>query len=98
MLDLLFERNPKGGRPMKPGQLVYDSTAVSVDRVVEETCIRYHVGYCPCGRRTVIGPEQASILIRTLERNGMRAKESVPIRKRLAKLIYNESEYLSTPR
>lgn len=85
--ELLMERNPKGGRPMHVGTLFYkDQMCVDVSAIKEETQIRYHLGYCTCGRRIVIGPNRVDIIVERLARKGMAPKRA-PLRERVGRFL-----------
>ena len=71
MPEIIQDHNPRGGRPMKMGRLVFDASGVPVTELAEISCIKYHLGYCKCGARIVICPEQADRLIRIFQRKGI---------------------------
>lgn len=53
--------------------------------IVEESEIRYHVGYCLCGRRIVVGNNRAQELVNMLVKKGMAPKKRTPWKIRLAR-------------
>ena len=87
--ELLMERNPKGGRPAHVGSLIFnDKTSVDLQFIKEECERRYHLGYCVCGRRIVVGQNRAQALVDRLDRRGFQpVRRRVPLRIRLAKRL-----------
>jgi len=64
---------------MEIGRMVFDREreGTTIQTIQEYSCIRYHLGYCRCGERIVVGPEQAGEMMRVFERKGIRAKRHV---------------------
>lgn len=80
--EIALIHNPKGGRPALVGQLCHKTGAeTDIEEIKEEVAFRYHVGYCTCGKKLVIGPRRAKELVRLMARKGIRA-DRVPISKR----------------
>lgn len=87
--EILMETNPRGGRPMGLGTLLFrGSDTVDVSRVDEATTVRYHLGYCACGRRIVVGRERAAAIVAALRKRGLLADpDREPFRVRLGKRL-----------
>jgi hypothetical protein len=87
--ELLMEKNPKGGRPAHIGSLIFnDRTCIDLQQIKEECERRYHLGYCQCGRRIVVGENRAQALVETLGKRGFRPEpRRSPWRIRLAKRL-----------
>lgn len=90
--ELLQSRNPNGGRPMRIGQTVFLSLerdgVVDVSQVKEEIEQRFHLGYCVCGKKIVIGRKRAEIVSSMFHKYGIKpVQRQIPIRLRLARYI-----------
>jgi len=87
--ELLLARNPNGGRPQKLGSMIVDREKHTFDvkGVLEETFIRYHLGYCNCGRKIMIGPKRAMYLVQILKKNGLGESPKIPLRVWLARVV-----------
>ncbi len=81
--EIALIHNPKGGRPSSIGQLCHKTGAeTDIQEIKEEVVFRYHLGYCTCGKKLVIGPRRAQEIARKLNKRGFRG-EPVPIRERV---------------
>jgi len=70
-LEMLMLHNPRGGKPQKIGATVYlglqpPNSTIDISEIKEDTSRRFHLGYCPCGRKITAGEKRALILIKTL--------------------------------
>lgn len=90
--EMLLAHNPMGGRPQKIGQVIFEdgNKCFEISRVEEETCKRYALGYCGCGKKVVIGERRAEVLMEVLRKNGIKQK-SIPsgtsLRLKFARMI-----------
>ena len=87
--ELIMESNPKGGRPMGLGTLIFRShDTVDLSAIREDMEVRYHLGYCACGRRIVVGQNRAKALAASLCKRGLWPEpEREPFRVRLGKRL-----------
>lgn len=70
--EIALIHNPKGGRPALVGQLCHTTgTEIDIEQIKEDVTFRYHVGYCTCGKRLVIGPKRAELVARALAKRGI---------------------------
>jgi hypothetical protein len=73
--EVLLMHNPKGGRPQRIGTIApskqLDPTSVDISEIREASTIRYHLGYCSCSRRIVVGYERARVFVTLLEKHGI---------------------------
>lgn len=85
-LEVLMLHNPLGGKPKKIGSTVIlglekATMAIDMSEIKEDGSIRFHCGYCHCGRKSTIGEKRALILIKTLmERLGLHTKNDIEAR------------------
>jgi hypothetical protein len=93
MEEMITSANRNGGRPMALGHLLFQgSDQTDVDRVVESSTIRYHLGHCSnCGKRIVIGSEMAKEVAGMFARKGILPKPTDPFKVRFAKMLLKHS-------
>lgn len=70
-LEVLMLQNPKGGKPRKIGSTLIlnmnpHEKVVDISEVREDTSMRFHLGYCPCGSKIAAGEKRALLIIKTL--------------------------------
>lgn len=87
--EVLFNYNPKGGRPMQQMQLLFkndDPGAINLQTVRPYTEQRFHFGYCTCGKRLIISFEQAQKLACVFHKKGVK-KPTKSLKFRLIKRV-----------
>lgn len=87
--EILINRNPRGGRPQGFGKTIFvgldrPESLFEVSEVKESLSRRFFLGYCPCGRKCVIGDSRASILMQILKQHGVEPRKHT-VGQRLAK-------------
>lgn len=89
--EVLMYQNPKGGRPQMIGKMLLTGLEKAISEandLKEETQIRYHLGYCTCSKKIVIGEKRARLFMEALNRNRfVMEKERVPIKVKLARFL-----------
>lgn len=71
-LEFLMLQNPRGGRPQKIGASIYvplepKNSLVEISEITESSVMRFHLGYCACGKKIVAGERRALVLIKKLQ-------------------------------
>lgn len=86
----LLDKSPHlPGRPMKIGKnLMRGPNQIEIAEIRESSSVRYHLGYCDCGRHITAGYEKMDALLTAMEENKFpRQKKRVPLRQRLGKFL-----------
>lgn len=87
----LLDKGPnRPGRPMELGNTAWkknDQTEIS--NFKEESSIRFHLGYCMCGRQIVAGYNRMNLLMDRLEKAHFprRRERRPPLRHVLGKML-----------
>ncbi|MFZ6014817.1 MAG: hypothetical protein ACOYUZ_00460 [Patescibacteria group bacterium] len=89
--EIAMLHNPRGGKPMEIGSRTWlKDRDIQIEEVKEFSRYMYHLGYCTCGRRIVIGDKRAQLIVNALAKKGIvHRRQSRPLRAMLAKAIYN---------
>lgn len=91
MDDTLLAKSPRRpGTPRKLGATVMRKRGDQVDinaihLLHEPSSIRFHLGYCYCGKEITAGYERLDLLLDVLEAHHFpRRRKKIPLRKRLS--------------
>lgn len=95
--DLLASNPFKGGRPMEVGKTLWRTRdCVELSHIQEDSSIRYHLGFCECGKRITIGFNRMDTLLDIMSKKHFRRarkQRRIPLRHRIGKFLLKNESY-----